>query len=138
LGLKGYKSPFVFIWDEDAANCIRQAVYSEKTGIYNLIGDGALCNKDLALLLGKSYRELNAGLMRRVLSLLRPLGLSKYGPEQLLFLQYRPVMDNRKLKEEFGFLPEKSSLETFCFYLETHNIKPQHLDRVKVLESTEA
>jgi len=133
LGLKGYKSPFVFIWDEDAANCIRQAVYSENTGIYNLIGDGALCNKDLALLLGKKYRELHAGLMRRALSLLRPLGLSKYGPEQLLFLQYRPVMDNRKLKEEFGFTTQKSSLETFCYYLETHHIKVQNLALVKPL-----
>ena len=133
LGLKGFKSPFVFIWDEDAAACLRQAIFSDKSGIYNLVGDGALVNKDLAQLLGKPYRELSTGFLRTMLSILRPLGLSKYGPEQLLFLQYRPVLDNSKLKVEFGFKPEKTSLDTFVFYLKSIGIEPQHIDKIKVL-----
>ena len=53
----------------------------------------------------------------RVLALLKPLGLTQYGPEQVNFLRYRPVLDNRRLKEEFGYVPKKTSAEVFAFYL---------------------
>ena len=46
--------------------------------------------------------HLPAGLLRAVLAVLHPLRLSRYGPEQVDFLRYRPVLDNRRLKEELG------------------------------------
>jgi UDP-glucose 4-epimerase len=133
LGLKKHLSPFVFVWDEDVANAMRHAVFSEQSGIYNLIGDGAIANRDLARILGKPYRAFRPAFLRFLLKRLHALKLSPYGPDQLLFLQYRPVMDNRKLKEEFGYTPAKSSLETFCFYLENQGIKPQNLDKINIL-----
>ena len=36
--------------------------------------------------------------------------------EQLRFLQYRPVLDNRRLKEVFGYRPRKTSAEVFELY----------------------
>ena len=42
-----------------------------------------------------------------------PLGLSRYGPEQVRFLQYRPVLDNQRLKQVFGYTPELSSAQVF-------------------------
>ena len=133
LGLKNFASPFVFVWDEDVAEAIRYATYSEKSGIYNLAGDGAVANKDLAMILGKPYLALPAGLMRFLLRILHPMGLSKYGPEQMLFLQYRPVLDNTKLKTEFGFIPQKSSLETFVYYLEANKMPINKLEKVELM-----
>lgn len=133
LGLRGFISPFVFIWDEDASACLRKAIFSEKTGIFNLAGDGALGNRDLAKILGKPYLELPPLFLKLALTFLRPLGLSKYGPEQLLFLQYRPVLDNTKLKEDFEFSPKKSSLQTFCYYLQSKKIEPKNLEKVKIM-----
>lgn len=133
LGLKGFASPFVFVWDEDVAQAICQAVYSPKTGIYNLAGDGAVVNKDLALILGKPYLALPPSLMRFLLRILHPIGLSQYGPEQLLFLQYRPVLDNSKLKTEFGFVPQKSSLETFLYYLEANRLPAHKVEKVELM-----
>lgn len=52
--------------------------------------------------------------------------LPPYGPEQVVFLKYRPVLSNRKLKEEFGYTPLKTSEEVFRFYL-AH--KPSKKDR---------
>ena len=116
LGLKGYASAFVFIWDEDAARVLEHSILSPVTGIYNVAGDGALPMRSLAQLLGKPYREMSVGLLYPILWLGRRLRLLGYGPEQLLFLQYRPVLDNRKLKEGFGFIPEKTSLQAFEEY----------------------
>ena len=41
------------------------------------------------------------------------LGLTQYGPEQIDFLRYRPVLDNTRLKRDFGYLPKLSSAEVF-------------------------
>jgi len=133
LGLKGYASPFVFVWDEDVATCMQQAVFSKITGTYNLVGDGAITNQDLAKILNKPYRTFRPSVLRTLLSVLHPLRLAKYAPSQLLFLQYRPVLNNQKLKANFGFQPSKSSLETFCYYLETQGIEPQNLEAIQLL-----
>ena len=41
------------------------------------------------------------------------LRLSPYGPEQTMFLQYRPVLDNTRLKTVFGYTPSRTSREAF-------------------------
>jgi UDP-glucose 4-epimerase len=59
-----------------------------------------------------------------VLAILHPLGLAQYGPEQVDFLRYRPVLSNRRLKEEFGYRPQKTSAEVFDFYCRSHGLGP--------------
>ncbi len=41
------------------------------------------------------------------------LGISQYGPEQLDFLRYRPVLLNTALKTRFGYTPHKTSAQAF-------------------------
>jgi UDP-glucose 4-epimerase len=118
MGVLGHRSRFVFIWDQDVVNVIRQGLERGSEGIYNLAGDGALSLREIAGLLGKPYRPMPASLMRAGLGLLKPLGLSRFGPEQVDYLRYRPVLDNRRLKEEFGYQPRYSSREAFLAYLE--------------------
>ncbi len=117
LAIRGAESPFVFIWDCDVAHCFVQAIFTERTGIYNLAGDGALTLQELAAILGKGLLVVPASLLRVALRMLKPLGLSIYGPEQIDFLRYRPVLDNAKLKTEFGYVPGKTSREVFEFYV---------------------
>ena len=117
LTLKGSNSPFVFIWDQDVVGCIEQAVLSEKEGIYNVAGDGALTMQEIAKMLNKPVINIPPTLLKYVLLVLNKLGLSQYGPEQIGFLQYRPVLDNRKLKQDFGYVPQKTSEEVFRLFL---------------------
>ncbi|MGC4009770.1 MAG: NAD-dependent epimerase/dehydratase family protein [Pseudomonas sp.] len=117
VGVLGHRSRFVFIWDQDVVNVIRQGLERGSEGIYNLAGDGALSMREIAGLLNKPYRPMPASLMRVGLGLLKPLGLSRFGPEQVDYLRYRPVLDNRRLKEEFGYEPRYSSREAFLAYL---------------------
>jgi UDP-glucose 4-epimerase len=116
LGLRGASSPFVFIWDQDVAACIVKGVLESKTGIYNLAGDGTLSMKEIAALMHKPFIPLPAALVKSTLWLLRKLRLSQYGPEQVNFLRYRPVLYNQKLKSEFGYTPRKTTKEVFEYY----------------------
>jgi UDP-glucose 4-epimerase len=113
IAIRGSASPFVFIWDEDVVGAIEHAIFSGRDGIYNVAGDGALSIQQIAARLGKRCITLPPGLLRAVLAVLHPLGLSRYGPEQVDFLRYRPVLDNRRLKEVFGYVPKLSSAEVF-------------------------
>lgn len=122
LGVRGHASRFVFIWEQDVIGIIRQGLEQQREGIYNLAGDGALSLAQIAEILDKPYRPLPATLLSGALRLLKPLGLSQYGPEQLDFLRYRPVLANQRLKEEFGYQPRYSSREAFIAFLEAQGI----------------
>lgn len=118
LAIRGSATPFVFIWDKDVVNIILDGIIHDKTGIYNLAGDGALGIRDVAKILNKPTLEIPPVLLRAGLAIGKALRLTRYGPEQLKFLQYRPVLDNQALKDDFGYTPEKTSEETFRYYLE--------------------
>ncbi|HEX6194366.1 MAG TPA: SDR family oxidoreductase [Jiangellaceae bacterium] len=118
LAIRGSDSPFVFVWDQDVVDAMRFGIREDRTGIYNMAGDGALTVYEIADVLGKPVRALPAGLVRAALQAGRLLRLGRYGPEQVNFLRYRPVLSNKRLKEEFGYLPRKTSSETFRFYVQ--------------------
>jgi UDP-glucose 4-epimerase len=124
IAIRGSASPFVFIWDRDVAGAIERAVFDGPAGIYNVAGDGALSIQEIAARLGKRCITLPPGLLRAVLALLHPLRLSRYGPEQVDFLRYRPVLDNRRLKEVFGYVPRLSSAEVFELFRKSHGLGP--------------
>ncbi len=118
LGVYGSDSRFVFIWDQDVAAAIVHGVEGDRSGVYNLAGDGAMSVKEIAAALGKPTLVLPAFLIEWGLEAGQMLRLSRYGPEQIDFLRYRPVLDNRRLKEIFGFRPSKTSAEAFQTFAE--------------------
>jgi UDP-glucose 4-epimerase len=114
IAIQGSDSPFVFIWDEDVTGAILHAIGGRGVpGCYNLAGDGALTIHEIAARLNKRTRSFPAGLLRTALWLGSRLGVSRYGPEQLDFLRYRPVLLNTELKLRFGYVPLKSSSMAF-------------------------
>jgi len=124
LAIRGSASPFVFIHDRDVVGAIEHAIFGGPAGIYNVAGDGALGIREIAARLGKRCITIPPSLLRTVLAVLHPLGLSQYGPEQVNFLRYRPVLDNRRLKEVFGYVPRLSSAEIFELYRRSHGLGP--------------
>lgn len=115
-GMRGTDTPFTIIWDEDVARSIIEGITKDKTGIYNLTGDGIVTLREMAGMLGKPFVALPVQLVKTALWGMKKLGVSQYGPEQVKFLRYRPVVSNQALKNEFGYLPQKSSLECFTEY----------------------
>jgi UDP-glucose 4-epimerase len=120
LVIRGSASPFVFINDRDVVNCLVRAVDSTATGAFNVAGDGALPLREIAALLGKPTLELPSALVRAALAVAHPLGLTQYGVAQLDFLRYRPVLDNRRLKELFGYTPAMTTREAFLYWRDSH------------------
>lgn len=123
IAIRGSDSPFVFIWDQDVVGAFLHAIESGRGGIYNVAGDGALSIHELGERLAKPVVALPAGLIAAALGVLKLFGLTQYGPEQVNFLRYRPVLDNRRLKEQFGYTPAKTSSEVFDYWLKARAAK---------------
>jgi UDP-glucose 4-epimerase len=114
LRIAGSDSPFVFIWDEDLVAIVLQAVTGDVAGIFNVAGDGAMTIQEIAAALGKATLPVPEPVLRAALTIAKPLGLTQYGPEQTAFLQFRPVLDNARLKEVFGYRPTRTTREAFA------------------------
>lgn len=118
IAIAGSDSPFVFIHDQDVVGAIVHGIDAPHTGIFNVAGDGKLSIHQIAAKLGKQCIVLPPWLLRSALWILKQLRLTQYGPEQLDFLRYRPVLLNTRLKTEFGYVPRRSSEQVFDLYLQ--------------------
>jgi len=120
-GIAGTEIPFVFAWDEDVVSCIVKGILDDAEGIYNVAGDGVVTLREIARSIGRPYVPIPAGLLKFALALLHRLRLSQYGPEQIGFLRYRPVLANARVKTAFGYRPRLSSFEALEYYLREHH-----------------
>ena len=117
LAIRGSDSPFVFIWDTDVTGAMLHALQTRRAGCFNLAGDGALPVRAIARRLRKPVLNLPAWLLKSVLALGQTLGVSRYGPEQLDFLRYRPVLLNTALKTVLGYVPCKTSSQVLDAFI---------------------
>lgn len=46
---------------------------------------------------------------------------ARYGREQVRFLQFRPVLDNTRLKRDFGYTPERDRRQVFRHWAQGTN-----------------
>ena len=122
LTIKGSDSPFVFIWDQDVLAAMEMGIREDKHGIYNMAGDGALTLHEIARRLNKPTLNLAPWVLKSALQVAKWLG-KPTGPEQINFLRYRPVLSNRRLKDEFGYPLQKTSAETFEFFVNARGLR---------------
>jgi UDP-glucose 4-epimerase len=114
LKVRGSDSPFVFVWDTDLVEVLVRAVLADRTGVFNVAGDGAMTVDDIAAELGKPVLSVPDLVLKAALAVGHRLRLTPYGPEQTRFLRYRPVLDNARLKAEFAYTPSRTSREAFA------------------------
>ena len=122
LTIKGSDSPFVFIWDQDVLAAMEMGIREDKNGIYNMAGDGALTMREIAKRLNKPTLNLSPWMLKSALQVAKWLGRPT-GPEQINFLRYRPVLSNKRLKNEFGYQLQKTSAETLEFFIEARGLR---------------
>lgn len=116
-GVWGYPGPFNLIWSTDVVAYLLEGLNSDITGQFNIAGDGSLSIKQIAQLLHKPYLPLPGLLIQAALAIAKPLGLSQYGPEQVKFIKYRPVLNNNKIKADFNHQPQYTSQQVLSAFI---------------------
>lgn len=123
LRIAGSDSPFVFVWDTDLTAILVRAATGESArvrGVFNVAGSGTLTIAEIAQRLGKRTVTVPEPLLRAALATLHRARLSPYGPEQTAFLRYRPVLDNTRLIDGFGYTPRYSTTAAFDAWARAH------------------
>ncbi|MDV8008782.1 hypothetical protein [Rhodococcus sp. IEGM 1318] len=117
LEVAGSDSPFVFVWHTDVASAFAEDVTGYRVDIFNLAGGRCADSRRVGFPdeqeHGDATRLAAPGRSARRAA----IGFDGHGPERVGFLQYRPVLDNRRLEERFGYVPEYSSEDAFAAYL---------------------
>jgi len=108
------------VWVDDVAAAMVRAATGGPAGVFNVAGDGRMTVPEIAARLGKRMLSVPAWALGAALTVGHALRLTEHGPEKVRFLRYRPVLANRRLKEEFGYTPARTSREAFEEYLRTH------------------
>lgn len=118
VGLTDTDVPFVFAWDRDVAAVIARGVTERVTGVYNVAGDGVLTLAEIAAIEGRPYLEVPPWLLAAGIRLLSWARLVPYGPEEVEFLRYRPVLENAALKDAFPGLPQLTTAQAYAQFRE--------------------
>lgn len=118
VGIAGSRSPFVIIWVDDLVAYLIEAAKSNVEGVFNVAGDGTLTLKEIAAHLNKPYLSIPSWFLRAALFVFKKLSLSQYGPEQVKFIEFRPVLSNQKIKQKFTHQPEKTTEQAFLSFIE--------------------
>lgn len=113
----GYDPRLQFIHEEDAVEILYRAARGERPGTFNAVGDGVLYLSQAVRMAGKIGVPIMHPLGAMVGTFVRQLGLVDFSPEQLDFLLFGRVADNRRLKEAFGFTPRYTTEEAFRDFL---------------------
>lgn len=117
FGLKGYATPFSFVWDQDLANVIEEAIDRRIIGIYNISGDGYITLKEIAKVQSKRYIEISDKFLSRIFGTLNRIVSVEYKKEYLDFIKYRPLLSVEKYQGNFNYVLKKNSLNAFLSYI---------------------
>ena len=82
--------------------------------------------KGFAVAMHCCYLELPEKLVQGALEVLSRFDFSFYGPEQTLFLKYRPVLNNERLKTVFGYRPRLDTRQAFERYRASRDVGHTH------------
>ncbi|WP_197481778.1 hypothetical protein RBB84_08780 [Rhodococcus sp. D-6] len=80
-------------------------------------GTSTVTVPEIAAMTNRKSLTVPAAVLKFALRIGRALGSTEHGPERVAFLQYRPVLDNRRLREELGVPLRYTSREALEAYL---------------------
>jgi len=112
----GFDPRIQLIHEDDAIEVLVRAVREPHPGVFNVAADGVLYLSQAVRLLGRLPLPLVLPLVNPVAAALRRARVVDFATDQLHFLLYGRVVDNRRLKEQFGFEPAyttRRALEDF-------------------------
>lgn len=99
-------APLQYVHEDDLVEAVRVLLEQEKSGVYNIAGDGAISFVDMVRMLGNRPLLIPESLMASLTAAawtLRIRRLTEFPPQALPMLRYPWIASNQKLKRDTGF-----------------------------------
>jgi 1-acyl-sn-glycerol-3-phosphate acyltransferase/nucleoside-diphosphate-sugar epimerase len=105
-----YDPSLQLLHPDDLAQAVCCAVERSAGGVYNVAPDGVIPLRVALRLAGSTRVPIARGVQRLSRGVLSALGVA-HGIDQLEYIRYSWTISNKKIKQELGFVPERSSAE---------------------------
>jgi UDP-glucose 4-epimerase len=119
----GYDPLLQFIHEDDALRAQIMALFSQATGIYNIVGRGVLSLSTGIHMSGKLPVPIFSGLCKTFFSAGYSLRIWELAPEMVPFFQYLCVADGKKAENELQFVAKYSSRQALKSMIEANRLR---------------
>ena len=110
ITLPGHDPSLQVLGLDDLSAAVRCAIESSEGGTYNVAPDGVVPLRAALRLSGSHRIPVGRGVQRVARAALKPLKLA-HAIDQLEYIRYSWTVSNKKMKQELGFTPARSSAE---------------------------
>lgn len=111
--VRGHTPKMQFVHEEDMARVYIEAILQDHPGAWNVTGDGGLTMEEMAKIAGKGTMRTSMAAARFGLALAWVIRRMDAPAGVLPFIVYPWTLDNRKIKEEWGFQFRYTGEEAF-------------------------
>jgi UDP-glucose 4-epimerase len=110
----GFDPRLQFLHANDLNDVLRQAVFSDVHGTFNVAGDGVLVLSQAIRRLQRPSVALPSFAFGGLSSVLRSTRVAEFSPEQLQFLTYGRGVDTTRMRKVLGFEPAYRTEDAFA------------------------
>jgi UDP-glucose 4-epimerase len=120
----GYDPRLQLIHEADALEVLRLASVTDRPGVFNVAGRGALVLSQAIRRAGRVQLPVPGPAVEWVGRLVRRGGMVDFSPSQMQFLNFGRVVDITKLENEFPYTPRYSTADAFESFLTERPLLP--------------
>ena len=120
----GFDPRLQLIHEDDALEVLRLASVSDRPGVFNVAGRGALLLSQAIRRAGRVQLPVPGPAVEWVGRLVRRSGMVDFSPSQMQFLNFGRIVDITKLETEFPYTPRYTTGEAFESFLTGRPLLP--------------
>ncbi len=120
----GYDARVQLLHEEDALAVLERAASHEIAGTFNVAADGVILLSQAIRRAGHVAVPLPSGAVGPLSRLFRSARLVDFSPEQMRLLNFGRVVDNGRLRTQFGFTPRWTTMQAFDDYVRGRALRP--------------
>ncbi len=120
----GYDARVQLLHEEDALAVLERAASVELPGTFNVAADGVLLLSQAIRRAGRIAIPVPGPAVGPLSRFFRGARLVDFSPEQMRLLNFGRVVDNRRLRTEFGFTPRWTTVQAFDDYVHGRALTP--------------
>jgi UDP-glucose 4-epimerase len=131
----GFDARVQLLHEEDALAVLERAVSHQLPGTFNVAADGVMMLSQAIRRAGRIALPVPGPAVGPVSRIFRGARLVDFSPEQMRLLNFGRVVDNRRLRTQFGFEPRWTTIQAFDDYVRGRALRPVIApERVESLE----
>jgi UDP-glucose 4-epimerase len=120
----GYDARVQLLHEEDALAVLERAASEEIPGVFNVAADGVLLLSQAIRRAGRIPVPVPSPAVGPVSRVFRSARLVDFSPEQMRLLNFGRVVDNSRLKRQFGFTPRWTTGQAFDDFVRGRALRP--------------